>query len=128
MSDFILEILEPTINYLDVSTSFIENVNNIEIERSENFNLEIINTEKILWSDLPDNIPISKISGNLHYTRIDGLGSYVSGIMISGINSVHVDDLIWGIDSVGLDGYLDQYSFDCGIPNPSLSISGELVE
>jgi hypothetical protein len=115
MSDFILEILEPTINYLDVSTSFIENINNIEIERSESFNIEIVNTEKILWSDLPDNIPMSKISGNLHYTRIDGLGDYITEFL-SDNATVHVDSLLWGDDNVGLSGYLDQYSFDCGYP------------
>jgi hypothetical protein len=113
MSDFIIEILEPTIQYLDVSTSYIENINNIEIERSENFNLEIVNTEKILWSDLPDNIPISKISGNLHYSRIDGLENLIA----SGLNSIHIDSLLWGDDNVGLDGYLNQYSFDCGSPD-----------
>lgn len=87
MSNFLIEILEPTITYLNVSTSFTENINNIEIERSENFNLEIVNTEKILWNDLPDNIPMSKISGNLNVARIEGL-----------------------------DDYLDQYEFDCGTP------------
>lgn len=116
MSHYTIEILEPTIHYLDVSTSFVENINNLEIERSDSFNIEIVNTEKILWSDLPDNIPITKISGNLHYTRIDGLGGYVSGIISSG-NIVHVDDLLWGNNNVGLSGYLNQYRFDCGIPN-----------
>lgn len=115
MSDFIVEILEPTIHYLDVSTSFIENINNIEIERSENFNLEIINTEKILWSDLPDNIPMNKISGNLHYSRIDDLDSYLTNFLTDNA-LVHVDSLLWGVNNVGLSGYLDQYSFDCGNP------------
>lgn len=117
MSNFTIDILEPTVTYLDVSTSFINNINNIEIERSENYNLEIINTEKILWSDLPDNIPISKISGNLHYSRIEGLESFVSSYTASGVRSVRVDNLIWGENNIGLDGYLDQYSFDCGLPN-----------
>jgi hypothetical protein len=118
MSDFIIEILEPTVHYLDVSTSFIENINNLEIERYDSFNIEIVNTEKILWSDLPDNIPMSKISGNLSYTRIDGLGQYISGILIND-NIVHVDSLLWGTNNVGLSGYLNQYNFDCGVPNPS---------
>ena len=117
MSDFIVEILEPTINYLNVSTSFTENINNIEIERSENFNLEIVNTEKILWSDLPDNIPMSKIAGNLHYSRIDGLEAFVSSYAASGVRNVRVENLLWGNNGVGLDGYLDQYEFDCGLPN-----------
>jgi hypothetical protein len=87
MSDFILEILEPTTNILEVETSFGSIVNNIEIELFDSFNLEIVNTEKILVSDLPDNIPMSKIVGNLDVARIEGL-----------------------------DEYLDEYEFDCGSP------------
>lgn len=87
MSDFILEITDPQVTLLEIETSFVDNINNIEIERSESFNIELINTEKILASDLPDNIPISKIVGNLNVARIDGL-----------------------------DDYLDNYEFDCGTP------------
>jgi hypothetical protein len=87
MSDFILEILEPTTNILEVETSFGSIVNNIEIELFDSFNLEIVNTEKILVNDLPDNIPMSKIVGNLDVARIEGL-----------------------------DEYLDEYEFDCGSP------------
>ena len=117
MSDFILEILEPTTNIIDIETSFIDNItSSIEIERYEVFNVEIVNTEKILWSDLPDNIPISKISGNLSVNRIDGLDEYITTFLTDNA-TVHVDDLIWGINNVGLSGYLDQYSFDCGNPS-----------
>lgn len=86
MSDFTLEILEPSVNILEVETSFGTIVNNIEIERFGDFNIEIINTEKILVGDLPD-IPMSKITGNLEVARIEGL-----------------------------DDYLDNYEFDCGTP------------
>lgn len=87
MSDFIIEITDPQTNFLEIETSFITNENNIEIEIYDTFNLELINTEKILLSDLPDNIPMSMITGNLHVSRIEGL-----------------------------DDYLDQYEFDCGTP------------
>lgn len=87
MSNFIIEILEPTSSSLEIETSFGSIVNNIEIERFDSFNLEIINTEKILASDLPDDIPMSKIVGNLDVARISGL-----------------------------DEYLDNYDFDCGYP------------
>jgi hypothetical protein len=87
MSNFIIDILEPSINILEVETSFGSIVNNIEIEKFNAFNLEIVNTEKILASDLPDDIPMSKIVGNLSVTRIDGLNEY-----------------------------LDSYNFDCGSP------------
>ena len=86
MSDFILEILEPSVNILEIETSFGTIVNNIEIERFGDFNIEIVNTEKVLVGDLPD-IPMSKIVGNLDVARIEGL-----------------------------DGYLDSYEFDCGTP------------
>ena len=87
MSNFIIEITDPQISILKIETSFIDNSNNLEIERSESFNIELINTEKLLVSDLPDNIPMSKIVGNLSVLRIDGL-----------------------------DDYLDGYEFDCGSP------------
>lgn len=87
MSDFILEILESSVNILEIETSFGSIVNNIEIERFDSFNIEIVNTEKVLASDLPDDIPMSKIVGNLHVSRIEGL-----------------------------DDYLDNYEFDCGSP------------
>jgi hypothetical protein len=87
MSDFIIEITDPQLNFIEIETSFISNENNVEIEIYDTFNLELINTEKILVSDLPDNIPMSIISGNLDVSRIDGL-----------------------------DEYLDNYEFDCGTP------------
>lgn len=114
MDKFILEITDPQTQILEIETSFIDCCNNIEIERYDTFNLEITNTEKILTSDLPDNIPMSKISGNLHYTRIDALDDYLDEYLSAG--NVHVDNLVWGISNTGLYGYLDQYYFDCGSP------------
>lgn len=119
MSDFIIEILEPTINYIEIETSFTDNISdNITIERYNDINLEIVNTEKVLASDLPDDIPMSKIIGNLHYTRVDGLETYITNIVSSGVSAadVYVDELLWGNGYVGLSGYLNQYQFDCGTP------------
>lgn len=104
MSNFILEITDPCTTYIEVETSFIDNANNLEIERFETFNLEIVNTEKILLSDLPD-IPVSKIIGNWPVDRIDGLDQYILNNA-----SVLVENVI------GLEEYLDSYEFDCGTP------------
>jgi hypothetical protein len=87
MDNFVVEILDPEIKYIELETSFGNIVNNIEIERSSSFNIDIINTSKVLASDLPDDIPMSKIVGNLSVARIDGLNDY-----------------------------LDNYEFDCGTP------------
>lgn len=88
MSTFILEITDPGKQYIEIETSILDEVNNnILVERYQTFNLEIVNTEKVLASDLPDDIPMSKIVGNLDVARIEGL-----------------------------DDYLDNYEFDCGTP------------
>ena len=105
MSDFIIEILDPQTSIIEIETSFIDNLNNIEIERYETFNLEVINTEKILASDLPDDIPMSKIIGNLPVERIDGLDEYLS--IFGAVDAANI---------IGLDDYLDEYEFDCGSP------------
>lgn len=73
MNEFLIEILDPQINILEIETNFLETINTIEIERSESFNLEIINTEKILVGDLPDNIPLTKIQKD----GLDGLDYYL---------------------------------------------------
>ena len=84
MSDFIIELLDPQINILEIETSFIDHTTHVEIERYETFNLELINTEKVLASDLPDDIPMSKIIGNLDVSRIDNLDEYLSEIPVDG--------------------------------------------
>ena len=83
MSNFIIEIEQET-NLLEIETSYSESFNNIEVERYETFNIDIINTEKLLASDLPDDIPMSKIIGNLHVSRIDNLDDYLSEIDVDG--------------------------------------------
>lgn len=86
MSNFIIEITDPQIYNIDIETSFVDNINNIEIQRYDYFNIDVINTEKILPSDLPD-YPVNRIVGNFPVTRISGLNDY-----------------------------LDNYHFDCGTP------------
>jgi hypothetical protein len=86
MSNYIIEVLEPSVYLIDVETSFVDNINNIEIERYEYYNIDIINTEKIIPSDFPD-YPVNRITGDWPVDRISGLKEY-----------------------------LDSYHFDCGSP------------
>lgn len=113
MSDFIIDILEPVSNIISIETSILNEIDTLEIELFDQFNIDIVNTEKILWSDLPDNIPFSKISGNIPVERIEDLDQYITSFL-SDNATIHVDDILWGNNNVGLSGYLDQYYFDCG--------------
>lgn len=86
MSNFIVEIREPQVYTIDIETNFVDNINNIEIQRYDQFNIDVINTERILPSDLPD-YPVNRIIGDFPVARISGLKEY-----------------------------LDSYHFDCGTP------------
>jgi hypothetical protein len=97
MSDFYIDIIDRPIFYLSIETTVGMSNNSIEIEKYNDYNLELINTERVLASDLPDDIPMSKIVGNLPIQRIDFGNAY-------------------GVGFVGLDQYLDSYDFDCGTP------------
>lgn len=66
MSNFIVEITDPQVYTIDIETNFIDNINNIEIQRYDQFNIDVINTEKILPSDLPD-YPVNRIIGLKNY-------------------------------------------------------------
>lgn len=105
MSNFYIDIVDRPIFYLTVNTEVGTNIDNLEIIKYNDYNLEIVNTDRVLASDLPDDIPMSKIIGNLHVTRIDGLEEYLADFA-----SVSVENII------GLDDYLDLYNFDCGSP------------
>jgi len=98
--DFIIEIQEPIVHTIEIETSFLENVtDNIEIERYDVYNVEITNSAVVLASDLPDDIPVTKIVGNFSIQRIDFGEPY-------------------GIGTDGLSAFLDDYDydFDCGTP------------
>lgn len=120
MSNYTVEILPPSVYYLDISTGIGDTINNgtniLEIVRSENsYNIEVIDTSRILISDLLNNIPISKISGNLPVSRIEG---FEQAVITYATGNIRVEHLRWGIDNnIGLNSYLDQYQFDCGIPH-----------
>lgn len=84
MSNYIIELLEPQTTIISLETSYTSELGDVEVTLYDNYNLEIVNTERILASDLPDNIPMSKIIGNLDVSRIDNLDLYLSTIDVDG--------------------------------------------
>lgn len=97
MSDFFIDIVDRPVYYLNIDTSINEDVDNIEIIKYNDYNLEIINAEKVTFGDIIGDISMSNIIGNLPITRLDFGDPY--GVGYSGLNS-----------------YLDSYEFDCGSP------------
>lgn len=62
MSNYILELINDQSKYYTLEIEDGQKQHSIVSEEIKYF-LEVTNTEKILISDLPDNIPISKLSG-----------------------------------------------------------------
>jgi hypothetical protein len=86
-SSMTIESSDQSSMVLLVEASASTDLDDIVVEKFDVYNLEIITHESLNSYVIPDNIPIGKIVGNLHVTRIDGL-----------------------------DEYLDSYTFDCGTP------------
>jgi hypothetical protein len=66
---------------LVIESAVIDAINNIEIYKYNDFNLTLTN---MTYASLPDFIPMSIITGNLHVSRIDGLDDYLNTIPIDG--------------------------------------------
>jgi hypothetical protein len=82
MSDFILEILEPVANTIEIETSILDSVTeNVTIEYEYNNTIDIINTEKILASDIPYGYDINDTTGNLPYSRVENLETYIQSFI-----------------------------------------------
>jgi hypothetical protein len=113
-----VEIVDPQISTILVETSVSCNINNIAIEKYDTYNLEIINTDIILPSSLPD----------INVDKIIGLNSYISNNVNFGAigaypnTTLTLSTIINGIieyfgDGFKLDEYLDTYAFDGGTPD-----------
>jgi hypothetical protein len=78
MSDFIIEIIEPIINTIEIETLVSDTVtDNITIETQASNIVEIVNTEKLLASDMPYGYLISDTIGDLPASRISGLSEVI---------------------------------------------------
>lgn len=66
---------------LNVESSYVTSLNNIEIQRFNDYNLELTNT---VYANLPDAIPMSIITGTIDVSRIDNLDVYLTTVPIDG--------------------------------------------
>lgn len=108
-----VEILNPEISTILIETSVSCNINNIEVERFETYNLELVNTDIVLPASV-ESIDVDKINGLndylLEHLDIGQSGTYLKLAFVqNGVAQFFGD----GFD---LDYYLDYYDFDGGSP------------
>ena len=68
-------------NTIEIQATFLDSINNLEIERYNYYDLTVSNS---IYGQLPNEIPITIITGNLDVSRIDNLDLYLSTIPIDG--------------------------------------------
>jgi|APGre2960657373_1045057.scaffolds.fasta_scaffold26640_2 hypothetical protein len=76
-----IEINDKDIQIITLESSILDNINNLEIQKYNDYNLTLTNTT---YANLPEEIPMSIITGNLHVSRIDDLDDYLTTIPIDG--------------------------------------------
>lgn len=108
-----VDIINPEISNIIIETSVSCNINNIEIERYETYNLEIVNTDILLLNNIPD-IPVNKITGLAQYI-IDNLEIDKNGTSLS-LKILQNGGYVFFGGGFDLDDYLDYYEFDGGSP------------
>lgn len=98
MTDFILDIESGTLNIQDhslstltiensenniieIQTTFLDSADNLLIERYNYYDLTVSNS---IYGQLPNEIPMTIITGNLDVSRINNLDQYLSTIPIDG--------------------------------------------
>lgn len=77
----ILNVESPESNTIEIQATFLDSINNIEIERYNYYDLTVSNS---LYGQLPSEIPMTVITGNLDVSRIENLDIYLSTIPIDG--------------------------------------------
>jgi hypothetical protein len=68
-------------NTIEIQATFLDSINNLEIERYNYYDLTVSNS---IYGQLPNEIPMTIITGNLDVTRIENLDLYLSTIPIDG--------------------------------------------
>ena len=108
-----VDILNPEISTIVIETSVSCNINNIEIERYDTYNLEVVNTDILVPNNIQE-ISVNQIIGLNDYL-IDHLDIGQSGTYLK---LAFVQNGIYQFfgDGFDLDDYLDYYEFDGGSP------------
>jgi hypothetical protein len=77
----ILTIESSESNTIEIQATFLDSINNIDIERYNYYDLTVSNS---IYGQLPNEIPMTVITGNLDVSRIENLDLYLSTIPIDG--------------------------------------------
>lgn len=108
-----IEIVNPEISTITIETSVSCNLNNVEVERYETYNLELVNTDILLLNNISD-IPVDKITGLTQYI-IDNLDVGKNGTYLN-LKILQNGGYVFFGNGFNLDDYLDYYEFDGGTP------------
>lgn len=83
MSDYIIEVSQNQPYYIEVDNSDVQEIVNLTIEKNNDVIVEVSTSDTFLTLEMASGYPIEATSGDLPYTRVDGLASYIQSFIPS---------------------------------------------
>lgn len=90
MSDYIIEISGNQPYYVEVNNSNLQEVVNLTITRDSDVNVEVSTSNTFLTFEMASGYPIEATSGDLPYTRVSDLATYIQSF-IPQSSSINID-------------------------------------
>jgi len=90
MSDYTIEISGNQPYYVEVDNSSLQEVVNLTITKDNDVNIEVSTSNTFLTFEMASGYPIQATSGDLPYTRVSNLATYIQSF-IPEFSSIDVD-------------------------------------
>lgn len=90
MSDYIIEISGNQPYYVEVEDSNTQDVVNLTITRDNDVTVEVSTSNTFISFEFPSGYPIEATSGDLPYTRVSDLATYIQSF-IPEFSSIDID-------------------------------------
>jgi hypothetical protein len=81
MSDYIIEISGNQPYYVEVDNSNLQDIVNLTITRDNDVNVDVSTSNTFITFEMPSGYPIEATSGDLPYTRVSDLATYIQSFI-----------------------------------------------
>lgn len=90
MSDYIIEISGNQPYYIEVDNSTLQELVNLTVTRDNDVNVEVSTSNTFITFEMASGYPIEATSGDLPYTRVSDLATYIQSF-IPQLSNINID-------------------------------------
>lgn len=128
MSEYIIEISENQPYYVEVENSNVQDVVNLTVTKDNDVTVEVSTLNNFITFDLPSGYPLSATSGNLEYTRVSGLESYIQSFISKNTTiAIKIYNNSGFSIQKGQAVYIDGFHNASGVPTASVYIANGTI-